>query len=255
MRDTTPCGLLSWYPVVWSVLLVQALTAEAPCLLHHASGGGRCVGAVEHRCRHLWLLPHQCHGGEDPHTGECPLYPSVCDCWPVCRPHPAHDLYTVEKTLKPPNTVVGHHGAPDGCYHDATRETGSCGWLQMTIVKLWSGCLSQGRATSQSKLRLWKLIRWRFSFVQVQGVVESQQLDCRLQNSSFERQDTQRFTGDFRRPWSYSSSADGSTLVFSTRSVRSEEVSQMKLEHPNLHESSWSDLQLLGSSGHSQPTC
>lgn len=79
---------------------VWSAAAEPPCVLHHAAGVGCCVGAVEHWSWHLWLLPHQCHGGEDPHTGKCPLYPPVCDCRPVCRPHPAHDLHTLEKTLK-----------------------------------------------------------------------------------------------------------------------------------------------------------
>lgn len=74
----------------------QSLT-EPPC--RHANGGGCSVGAVEHRRWHLWLLPHQRNRGQDPHTGKCPLYPSVCDCLPVCWPDTPHDLYTMEKTL------------------------------------------------------------------------------------------------------------------------------------------------------------
>lgn len=78
---------------------VWSAAAESPSLLHHATGGGCCVGAVEHWSWHLWLLPHQCHGGEDPHTGKCPLYSPVCDRSPVSRSYPAHDLHTMEKTL------------------------------------------------------------------------------------------------------------------------------------------------------------
>lgn len=74
----------------------ESLT-EPPC--RHANGGGCSVGAVEHRRWHLWLLPHQRNRGQDPHTGKCPLYPSVCDCLPVCWPDTPHDLYTMEKTL------------------------------------------------------------------------------------------------------------------------------------------------------------
>lgn len=69
-------------------------------LAHHAAGSGRRVGAVEHHCWHLRLLPHQRHGGEDPHSRARPLHPPVCDCWPVGGPHPAYGLHTTEKTLK-----------------------------------------------------------------------------------------------------------------------------------------------------------
>ncbi len=97
--------LKRWYVLcccssLWQSLsdLLQLSLSDLP---HHATGGGRRVGAVEHWSRHLWLLPHQCHGGEDPHAGKRPLHPPVCDRRPVCRPHPAHDLHTMAKTLKP----------------------------------------------------------------------------------------------------------------------------------------------------------
>lgn len=77
-------------------LLTGCLTL---CPLGHAAGGGHSVGTLEHRGQHLWLLPHQCHGGEDPHAGKCPLHPSDCDCLPLCWPDISHDLYTMEKTL------------------------------------------------------------------------------------------------------------------------------------------------------------
>lgn len=87
------------------------------------------MGAVEHHSRHLRLLPHQRHGGEDPHAGERPLYPPVCDRGPVGRPHPAHDIYTMEKTLNL-NTDQGQMPTAQGSFHP---DIGKCDSLaQMT---------------------------------------------------------------------------------------------------------------------------
>lgn len=71
-----------------------------PVCASHAAGGGRRLGAVEHRSRRLRLLPHQRHGGEDRHAGERSHHPPVCDHRPVCGPHPAPDVHTVENTLR-----------------------------------------------------------------------------------------------------------------------------------------------------------
>lgn len=81
---------------------LSKVVTPPPHLTCHAAGGGCCVGAVEHRRWRLWLLPHQCHGREDPCTGKCPLYSPVCDCGPVSRSHPAYDLYPMEKTMTKP---------------------------------------------------------------------------------------------------------------------------------------------------------
>lgn len=75
---------------------------EPPRLPRHAACGGRRVGAVEHHSRRLRLLPYQRHGGEDPHAGECPFHPPVCDRRPVRWSDPAHDIHTMEKTLRDP---------------------------------------------------------------------------------------------------------------------------------------------------------
>lgn len=101
-------GLQIWAAEILACpVSIQLLTGRLTCWIsNHATGGGRCMGAVEHWSWHLWLLPHQCHGGEDPHVGKCPLHPPVCDCRPVSRPHPAHDLYTMEKTLT--ETLLEH---------------------------------------------------------------------------------------------------------------------------------------------------
>lgn len=85
-----------------------AAEPPSPQLLHHATGGGCCVGNLEHWRWHIWLLPHQCHGREDPHAGERPLYPPVCDRRLVGRPHPPHDLHSMEKTLNTPLTRAKH---------------------------------------------------------------------------------------------------------------------------------------------------
>lgn len=87
------------FSLIVPVLVFDPVGSAAPLHLHDATGGGRCVGAVEHHSWNIRLLPHQRDGGEDPHTGKCPVYPPICDRSPVGRPHPAHDIYTVEKTL------------------------------------------------------------------------------------------------------------------------------------------------------------
>lgn len=85
------------------LLLLLVLTAHAAAeplrLPHNAVGGGRCMGGVEHHSWRLRLLPHERHGGEDPHSGERPLHPPVCHCRPLCWSDPSHDIHTMEKTL------------------------------------------------------------------------------------------------------------------------------------------------------------
>lgn len=45
---------------------------------HHEGAGGCCVGGMEHRGLHLWLHPHQRHGGAHTHAGEGYQHPPVC---------------------------------------------------------------------------------------------------------------------------------------------------------------------------------
>lgn len=163
-------------------VFIQLLTGRLTCWLsNHATGGGRRMGAVEHWSWHLWLLPHQCHGGEDPHVGKCPLHPPVCDCRPVSRPHPAHDLYTMEKTLT--GTQPRNHQKKLFCHrifqgtfhpHVGPRDH-SFIWLltaEDQASSVWWGCPKWGqedwRATYTSPQRASRLkhstgIVWLFS--------------------------------------------------------------------------------------------
>lgn len=132
---------------------VWSAAAEPPCVLHHATGVGCCVGTVEHWSWHLWLLPHECHGGEDPHAGKRPLYPPVCDCRPVGRPHPAHDLHTLEKTLKtnPPRPGTHYmlfHITQSSLHPDAVRSDNA----DYVIAHIWrSSMLSNNVRMSQMR--------------------------------------------------------------------------------------------------------
>lgn len=129
-----------------------------PCLPHHAAGVGRRVGAVEHWSRHLRLLPHQRHGGEDPRAGERPLHPPVCDGGPGGGPPAARHLHTVEKTLKRRLCGRSHvQDVPREVGHPMGLEDSETSLLLFWVCLCDFGCKTN---TSQGHFALWPLKKW-----------------------------------------------------------------------------------------------
>lgn len=86
--SSTACG---WHPAAGGLL---------NGLSHYESGGGRCMGGVEHWGFHLWLHPHQRHGAAHPRPGERHHHSPVCDRAAVRRSVGTLHLHPLQEALK-----------------------------------------------------------------------------------------------------------------------------------------------------------